>query len=280
MNNYFFTKSGVKIYLRWEDNIIVDPHLPPIQWKASQAKDRFIRGKVGFPKIASANSEDALSWNLFRALEKAGLLHALTSHFDFADSFRVLYWYRPFDRQEPEAEIQQTLDKIEPWGKSRARQQTETDITLRGNRYLLMIESKLGQPGRGVEAWNRRTRGPIPRDYEPWVRPLLVDPDSWEETLQRFYQLLRHLMLGCELARKWSLDPHLIAIVNALNRNRNGSSHEEEFARFRKAINILERVHLLTWQSLCREIAATDDAALQRLRNYLGEHPCLKAPVE
>jgi hypothetical protein len=272
MSNYLITKSGVKVYRRWEDNIIVDSHLPAIQWKASQKKDRFTSE---LPKLASVNSEDALSWNLFRTLEKYELLDALANRLGFPDTFHVLYWHRPLNQRDPEAGILPALDKIEPWGRGGRRQQTETDIVLRGEKYLLMIESKLGRPGEKVKAWNRKTKGLIPQDYKCYVQPLLVKPGNWEETLQCFYQLLRNMMLGCELARTWSLKPHLVAIVNRLNFNWDGRSHEEEFNEFRKAINVPESVYLFTWQYLRDEIAAMDKAVLQRLLQYLNKHPCL-----
>lgn len=276
VRNYFVTISGVKVYRNWEDNIIVDSQLPAIRWKAQQKKDRFTRGKAeGLSKLASVNSEDAFSWNFFRSLEKAESLDFLMDRHGFNDAFRVLYWYRLFDQRNPEAEIQSALDRIEAWGKGGRRQQTETDIILIGKKYLIMIECKLGRPREKIRAWSRKTKGSIPQEYETYVLRLTAKPNDWRETMQRFYQLLRNLILGYELGKKWNLEPHLFALVNMLNFNHNGKSHEEEFDMFRKTINIPEYAHLSTWQLLRKEIGIMDNPALHPLILYLNKHPCL-----
>jgi hypothetical protein len=91
----------------------------------------------GRPRLASENSEDALSWNLFRTLEKAGRLEVVARALDLEDEFQALYWYRPWDSAEPLPEIHQALKQVEP----RKGYQTETDVILKGRRYLIMVES-------------------------------------------------------------------------------------------------------------------------------------------
>jgi len=79
------------------------------------------------------------------------------------------------------------------------------------------------------------------------LRDLLADMGKWEATMRRFYQLLRHLVH--ELCRPdgWPLEPHLLAVVNALNVNRDGKPHAVEFKAFQGALQLLpERTHLLT----------------------------------
>ena len=82
-----------------------------------------------------------------------------------------------------------------------------------------------------MRAWERTSSNRIPPTYEEPLRALLADMQDWEATMQRFYQLLRHLILASELCRSdgWPLEPHLLAIVNELNLNRNGVPHTAEF---------------------------------------------------
>ena len=223
---------------------------------------------LGQPYLASENSEDALSWNLFRTLEKAGRLNAVTRALGLEDDFQVLYWYRPWDTADPLPEISKALNRVEPWGKIGGLFQTETDIILKGKRYLVMVESKLGKPGACIRPWERTSHTSVPATYEAPLRVLLADMHDWPETMRRFYQLLRHLVLANELCRPevWGLEPYLLAIVNELNVHASLRTHAEEFEQFRKHLRLpAERTHLLTWQELLARVEATLDPAVRPL---------------
>jgi hypothetical protein len=112
-----------------------------------------------------------------------------------------------------------------------------------------MVESKLGKPGARIRAWERTGNRPVPASYEAPLRALLVDMDDWGDTMRRFYQLLRHLVLANELSRPevWGLEPHLLAIVNGLNVHASLRPHANEFEQFRNHLRLpAERTHLLT----------------------------------
>jgi hypothetical protein len=105
--------------------------------------------------------------------------------------------------------------------------------------------------------------------------------DDWQETMRRFYQLLRHLVLANELSRPevWGLEPHLLAIVNELNVHASLRSHAEEFEAFRKRLRLpAERTHLLTWQELLARAEATLDPAVRPLLVHAGRLSCLQPP--
>lgn len=265
------TKSGIKVYDDWRDNIVVDPEAPPLVWKARRDIFGANTSVPGRPHLASENSEDALSWNLFRTLERTGHLDVVTRALGLEDEFRVLYWYRFWDAAKPLPEIKAALDQVEPWGRIGGRYQTETDIILKGQRYLVMVECKLGKPGAHVRAWERGSHSRIPPTYEGPLRALLTDMRAWEATMRRFYQLLRHLILANELCRPggWPLEPHLLAIVNELNLNRDGVPHAFEFEHFRHCLHLAsERTHLLTWQELLARAEATFDPDVRPLLTH------------
>ena len=265
------TRSGVKVYDDWRDNIVVDTDAPPLAWKAGRDIFGTNTSVPGQPYLASENSEDALSWNLFRTLERTGHLEVIARALGLEDDFQTLYWHRPWDGPEPLPEIKAALDRVEPWGKMGGRYQTETDVILKGQRYLVMVECKLGKPGTRVRAWERGSKGRIPPSYEEPLRDLLADMEKWEATMHRFYQLLRHLVLAYELCRPtgWPLEPHLLAIVNELNVNRDGKPHAAEFEAFRGALRLpSERTHLLTWQELLVRAEATFDPDVRPLLDH------------
>ena len=276
------TPSGIKVYDDWRDNIVVDIDAPPLVWKA----ERNIFGRntsvPGRAYLASENSEDALSWNLFRTLERTGHLDVIARALGLQDDFQVLYWYRPWDAVEPLPEITAAVNRVEPWGLIGGRYQTETDVILKGQRYLVMVECKLGKPGAHVRAWERPSRSRIPPTYEKPLRALLVDMRDWEATMRRFYQLLRHLILANELCRLdgWPLEPHLLAIVNALNVNRDGVTHSVEFEHFRRCLRLAaEQTHLLTWQEMLERVEATFDPGVRPLLAHARRLRNLQAPA-
>lgn len=146
-----------------------------------------------------------------------------------------------------------------------------------------MVESKLGKPGAQLRAWERTGRTDVPETYEAPLRDLLADMSGWEETMRRFYQLLRHLVLANELCRPegWGLEPHLLAIVNDLNRHAIRESHAEEFTRFRQCLRLpAGRVHLLTWQTLLARAEATFEPGMQPLLAHAARLRYLQAPSD
>ena len=262
--SHTISRSGIKVYDNWRDNIIVDADAPAITWKANRDTFGTHTSVPGRSRLSSENSKDAFSWNLFRTLEKAGRLDAVARALGLEDDFQVLYWCRPWHRSELLPEIGAALKQVEP----RRGYHTETDIILKGQRYLVMIESKLGKPGAQIRPWERLSSTSVPATYQTPLRALLADMSDWERTMHRFYQLLRHLALANELCQNevWGLEPHLLAIVNALNRHAGLRSHAEEFARFQRCLSLpKERTHLLTWQTLLERAKATFDPAVRPL---------------
>jgi hypothetical protein len=255
------TRSGTKVYEDWRDNIVVDADSPPLVWRARRDLFRANTDVRGRSYLASENNETALLWNLFRTLEKAGRLDVVSRPLGLNDEFEVLYWYRPWDSPEPLPEIGQALQRLEP----RKGYQTETTIILKGRRYLVMVEACLGKPGAQLRPWERTSSVSVPASYEAQLRELLVENTPWEETMRRFYDLLRHVILGAELGKRWGLEPQLMAIVNQLNRNAR-RSHAEEFAEFQAQLCWpKQQSHLLTWQTLLARAEASFEPAARPL---------------
>jgi len=262
------TRSGVKVYDDWRDNVVVDAGAPPLAWKASRDTFGANTSVPDHPRLASEDSEDALSWNLFRTLEHTDHLDVVARALGLEDEFQVLYWHRPWDATEPLPEIKAALKRVEPW----RGYHTEADVILKGQRTLVMVECKLGRPGAHVRAWERGgSDRRIPPAYEEPLRDLLADMGGWEATMRRFYQLLRHLVLAHELCRPdgWPLEPHLLAVVNALNINRDRKPHDVEFKTFQGILRLPpERTHLLTWQELSARAEATFDPGVRPLLDH------------
>lgn len=275
----YYSKSGVGIYTDYHENIIVDSAHPILEWKATKKNERLPDGS---PYIASQHSEDALSWNVFRSLQQGNKLQLVTDMVaPGIDIDMVYFWQHAAHKrsQEIDPEIQDVLNEIEPWGKNRAKQQTETDVILRGKRDTILIESKLGKPNQMVSAWVRsgpRNR-PMRSDYLSFMQKLGVklfnDSFDFEQDGRRFYQLFRNYVLGAAFSQKWHTGFSVLAIVNSLNSNLKGRTHEEEIQSFQRLLVKPSNVFLTTWQQIWKLLP--NEPELLRLRQWLLSHPLL-----
>jgi len=283
-----FSRGGVPVYTDYRENIIVDSGHPILAWKAN--KERFsptlfpshIRALYpdGLPRIGSRHSEDALSWNLFRSLQLAGKLILVTDFITPGLDFAIVYlWARDASqwRDKVDPDIQECLNKMEPWGKDGIKQQTETDVILRGKHHLIMVECKLGKPSEMVRAWCRSKPG-MRSQYKDFVKELDVnlfsDSFDFEKDGNRFYQLFRNYLLGAALSRKWGIDFSLLAIVNSLNTNLDGRNHAKEFGCFRSLLRDPSNVSLITWQVIWNRLRL--ETGLDALQEWLLNHPLLQ----
>lgn len=281
------SRGGVGVFTDYRENIVVDCDNSVLRWKASSSKLRrdWFHSEVqkafpeGLPQIASENSEDALSWNVFRSLHFAKKLQLILDLVAIDTEVEAIYfWGRDPDKESPETdrEIQQALNEMEPWGRIGRRQQTETDVILRGRRHLIMVESKLGEPSKKIRAWSRGRPG-VPPDYIHFVqgmqRKLFTDQFDYNRDGNRFYQLFRNYILGAALSERWNIEFSLAAIVNSLNTNSNGRTHEEEFRAFKSLLIEPANAVFLSWQQVWESLR--DEPELASLQEWLLRNPCL-----
>ena len=276
----YLSKSGVGIYTDYRENVIVDPDNPILKWKADKKKERLPDGS---PYIASENSEDILSWNVFVSLQRAGKLSLITSLIQVPQCEEELYfWQHAISQQSQDIdhEIQFVLDEIEPWGRNAESQQTETDIILRGRSHIVMVESKLGKPNQIVKAWVRggsqsRTMRPEYLKVMQQLGPKLFnDSFDFQQDGRQFYQLFRNYLLGATLSAKWNTTFSFLAIVNGLNHNLERRSHREEFQHFQSKLVQPSNTFLITWQEIWNVLL--QDSGLSGLKKWLLKHPLLR----
>jgi len=130
---FIYSDTGVKIFVNFKDNLVVDPDDPVV---ARQARNwRYGRGNVkGLSYLGSENSEDAMTWNVFKTLEKSnpeswfsGIFPQIILDKDeqFIDPL-LRFWdkhFPPLLRSVPEGE-------------------THVDLTVETSKKLIFIEAK------------------------------------------------------------------------------------------------------------------------------------------
>lgn len=128
-------------------------------------------GKAETARLGHENSEDAVSWNVFRSLQEAGQLKLAVQVLAGVEIDRepeLILWGRRVHRSHtaPAPEIERALDELEP----AFTQQTEPDIVLRVPDWgWIFIEAKFSSPtstytGRShkLEAWIERYAADFP----------------------------------------------------------------------------------------------------------------------
>jgi len=283
----FHSRGGVPVHADYKENIIIDPDHPILIWKAN--KDRLRPDwftpvvqrdfPEGLPKIGSQHSEDVLTWNVFRTLQINNRIQRVTDIFaPELGVYKIWFWGHDADlqTQEIDSEIQQMLNRMEPWGKDGVKQQTEPDVILQGKSHIVMVECKLGKPGEKIKAWQRSRQG-MRHEYLAFMDSLrlrlFADSFDYECHGNRFYQLFRNYLLGAAFALRWKTGFSLLAIVNGLNSNLEGHSHQDEFNFFRSLLVDSSNTHLLTWQEVCSALSTEQD--LMSLRELIAKHPLL-----
>lgn len=218
-------------------------------------------------RMARERSEDALTWNVFRALEKADCVgswvHELTS--TPANMPSVVYWgsdpvaagrWRPLEEART------------AFGEDVARG-TEPDLVILSNEVLVFIEAKFtagnrtrpSSPGRG----QRYTEG-----GSGWYEGVMQEGVAFATVAEeaQLYELLRMWLLGSWVAHRLQRRFTLVNLV----RDGQEAKVEQSFGRFMRTSDA-RSFRRATWEGALRHMQGTVPglAVTERLRNYMRE---------
>jgi hypothetical protein len=253
---------------------LIDQGSPILAFKAN--RDRFTRGEyAGWPYLGSRNSEDALTWNVFRSLQIAGRLDLAADVFGLSRPTGLLLWgLAPEKKGENlQCDVGGMLRSVD--GKRRG-QMTEPDVILVGREEVAIIECKLGEPD---EPPSRPWAGSGKRweDYQKDLPELL----KLEVDVKPIYQLVRMAFYAVKLGYKLDLQSVLVSLSNQANwtigtrRTRPLASLWDDFVGSIGAVDI--RCVSAHWQDIERKCA---DSGLDKLVDYLAHHPCLRRDTD
>jgi len=212
-------------------------------------------------RMGHENSEDAVSWNVFRSLQEGGrLAHALELLSGVApDSEPELYaWGRRImlDGTAAWPELVAARTQLEP----RLKQQTEPDICLRvPGRALVIVEAKLGSTMASCRDDDHK-RAWIAR-YRPWGVGVLNEavlrsahPSQLPE------QLLRNVLYAHHLTRNTGECPVVVGLTRAVDRDPVHVAHP--FLTDQAAVEVVHR----TWEDI--HAFFVEDDGMPGLRRY------------
>lgn len=208
-NRFKCPKHGIYIspstfeYLSELDNIL---------WKEKADLDLFNRIKAvkRESRIARDNSEDALTWNVFRFLERNNLvestLSSITGHTQ--KSSEVIYW--SYSQKENNAWSE--LNKARKEFGEQIERSSEPDIIIKTDKAIFFIEAKLTAGNQTVptdmtnsKRYETGGNNWFPKAFRSDYRTIAID--------EKKYELLRFWLLGTWIAKQQDLDFYLANLV-------------------------------------------------------------------
>jgi len=271
-----------KVAADFRSRIIVEPDSPILAFKAN--RDRYTRGTqptyAGLPHLGSRASEDALTWNVFRSLQKAHRLDIICRELAIGTPRGMLLWTLAPEIDDVNAELQHLVGAvIREFDGIFPGQVTEPDVVIWGSSGVGVIECKLSEREKALshlwegslESVGRRL--PVYREAEP----TLLKPDVTDAEITSIYQLVRMAFYALQIGKSLAATPVVVSLANETNWHieirKLGKSPADLWGIFRHAIRVanLEK-RQLTWQHLRGLVAET---SLDELSHYLSTHPCL-----
>ena len=171
-----------------------------------------IMGTKRDSRIARDNSEDALTWNAFRFLEKtrllAGFLGTLVKH--PVENPEVFYWSYSQSQNSVWPSLKEAREEFE----TVPEKGSEPDLIIKSDEDLFFIEAKLTATNNTVP---RSDDSEIRRKYEhggdSWYRKVVRSDFRTVAVTNKKYELLRLWLLGSWVAQRSGLNFYLVNLA-------------------------------------------------------------------
>ena len=197
-------------------------------------------------RIARDNSEDAVTWNVFRFLERNNLVEITLSSIIGVTlkSSQVIYW----SYSQTENSSWSELDEARKEFGEEIKRSSEPDIIIKTNNALLFIEAKLTAGNETVPSDMRNSkRYEIGGDN--WFSKVFKSDYKTVAIVEKKYELLRFWLLGTWIAKQQDLNFSLVNLVLS-ERDRNIGTI------FKKHICENQRMKFIriTWEDIYQQI--------------------------
>ena len=203
-HNIYISPSTFEYFSERENLLFSDPEEIELLWQIMQFKRE--------SRIVRDNSEDAVSWNVFRYLERNGLIESWLKWIcgmTVTDA-EVIYWSYCRSEKGNWSELNRARDEF---GENIARG-SEPDIIIRTNRALFFIEAKFGATNDTIPS-NPKDSKQYETGGSRWFEKVFSSDYYTIAVLERKYELLRFWLLGSWMAEKQNLSFFLLNLVPA-----------------------------------------------------------------
>jgi len=240
----------------YRENLIVDKDNPILIQKAW--RDRFSgeshwrAGYGGQAYLSKPNSEDALTWNVFRTLQLSGErgLKVISDVFRISEVDKMLFWGCDVEHHGEEQQLLNILIRTID-GKHQGTM-TEPDLVIITGREVVFVECKLNQRG-NTSPWKSKGKGAEKR-MKTYAEefPEIKSVQDWEVV----YQLIRQYVFAKSLSEYLKKKPVVIPLINEKHREilsdyylkvKHSPLNKKEVFR-----------DFVTWQDLLRMLSTSD----------------------
>ena len=251
----------------YRTNLIVDRNNPILIQKA--IRDRFSgrrnweAGYGGEAYLGRKNSEDALTWNVFRSLQCNNRLDIVSKIFKIGEVRTILFWGVDPEYQGEEQQLTNIMIRTID-GKLRGTL-TDPDLVVFTEKEVCFIECKLNQKGKS-SPWKTRSHGSEQR------MKIYVDKYPELETITEWrsvYHMIRQYVYAKALAEILDKTPRVFPLVN--------EKHMEIISNHYKTLqesSIQDTFgEIMTWQQINRKLDNSklrkDDQLIKKITESL-----------
>ena len=197
-------------------------------------------------RIARDNSEDAVTWNIFRFLERNSLVESIFNSILGIplQSSEIIYW----SYSQKESSSWPILNKARKEFGERIRRGSEPDIIVKTDSSLLFIEAKLTAGNETVPS-NLSNSKKYETGGDNWFSKVFTSDYETIAIDEKKYELLRFWLLGTWIANQYKLDFYLVNLVL--------SEREKEIKEiFNKHLRINKRMKFIriAWEDIYQKI--------------------------
>ncbi len=161
-------------------------------------------------RISQDNSEDAVSWNVFRYIERNNLTTAFLQDVLGIDetSPEIIYW--SYSRSD--GGVWNPLRKGREQFELRPAKGSEPDLFILGDKSMVIIEAKFGASNR-TEPSNPKVKYKYVSGGQNWWNEVIHSDFKTLAVQDKRYELARFWLIGSWMAKQYGLDFYLINLT-------------------------------------------------------------------
>jgi len=248
-----------------EHNIYISPstfeyqsELDNLLWKDKADLDLLKKIKTVKRESRSTrdNSEDAVTWNVFRFLERNNLVEiALSSIIDVAlKSSEVIYWAYSQGENSSWSELNKAREEFG----EEIKRSSEPDIIIKTDDALLFIEAKLTAGNETVPS-NMSNSKKYKTGGDNWFSKVFESDYKTVAIAEKKYELLRFWLLGTWIAKQRDLDFYLVSLVLS-----EREKDIESIFKMHLYENQRMRFIRITWEDIYQQILNSDLSGIDK----------------
>ncbi|MCH2449834.1 MAG: hypothetical protein MK198_06765 [Gracilimonas sp.] len=255
-------RSTTFIYPRKEDNLL---------WSDNADVELLnkIEGYKRESRMENDNSEDAVTWNVFRYLDKNNLITELVGHLTGNKETveDLIYWSYSVKQVQQWDLLKQAQDVF---GEQENRG-SEPDMAIETERSIIFIEAKFNAGNETIPSNPEESLPKYSEGGNHWSRKVFSEPLEKVALQRKRYELMRFWLLGSWMANQRGKDFYLINLVKNSSRENLENTFKPSIIESKEShIRLLKRVNWEDIYELLEEQNMNDKALKSYFHNKIS----------